>query len=89
MRKSIVVYPFPILAHESTHQKQERGLGLVKISYQLLHYAEAVAGLNHNLRLRMKRVLVRLVKVMEQRLQRLFRRRRPFLLIRHKLRDMH
>ena len=67
MRKSIVVNLLPILAHKSTHQKQERGLGLVKIRYQMLHYAEAVAGLNHNLRLRMKRVLVRLVKVMEQR----------------------
>ena len=67
MRKSIVVYPLPILAHESTHQKQERGLRLVEVGYQLLHHAESIAGLNHNLRLRMKRVLVRLVKVMEQR----------------------
>ena len=69
MRECIIVYRAPVSTHKRTHEQQQSGLRLMKISNQLVYHMEGISWFDHYLRGGMKRVLSCLVQVVQYSLQ--------------------
>lgn len=76
MAQRVVVDSLPVAVHKGADEQQQGRLRLVEIGNQLVHNPELITGFNHYLRLRVQGLLSRGVHPIEQRLQRLVRRKR-------------
>ena len=65
MGEGIIVYRAPVSTHKRTHEQQQSGLRLMKISNQLVHHMEGISWFDHYLRRSMKRVLFCALQVVQ------------------------